>query len=195
VPELTELNEGGVPLQQELRLLSSCSNEVIIPWRNDKIDDPVFPASGPVFEEQVKFLPGIAAESRNFDANGQYVRSLANGTNYAYPVNDGRFFITGLPIQGVNPPRAEKSPPLRSDVPCETQQQPDLRSKPQAPPRGIKVDQNSPAAMKMFNEQKDKAIELMRGELARIGEKGLTISDKVLTADDLPKLTKARPGR
>src|SRR3712207_8654499 len=53
------------------------------PWRNDKVPDEQFPASGPVYEEQVKWLPGIAAESRSHDANGQYVRTLANGSNYA----------------------------------------------------------------------------------------------------------------
>jgi phospholipid/cholesterol/gamma-HCH transport system substrate-binding protein len=195
VPELTELNEGGVPLQKELRLLSSCSNEVVIPWRNDKIDDPVFPASGPVYEEQVKWLPGIAAESRNFDANGQYVRSLANGANYAYPANDGRIFTTGLPLQGVNPPRADSAPPLRPDVACETQQQPDLRSRPQAPPTAIKVNHSSPAAVAMWNEQKDKAIKLIRSELARIGEGQIKISDKEFSLDDMPKLLKARPSR
>ena len=56
----------------------------------------------------VKWLPGIAAESRNFDANGQYVRSLRQ-RRAATPtaLNDGRFFLTGLPLQGVNPPKAD----------------------------------------------------------------------------------------
>src|SRR3712207_355532 len=92
------------------------------PWRNDKVPDEQFPASGPVYEEQVKWLPGIAAESRSHDANGQYVRTLANGSNYASPLENGRFLISGAPLQGFNPPKAVNGPPpLRADVPCETQ--------------------------------------------------------------------------
>jgi len=38
-----------------------------------------------------------------------------------------------LPLQGVNPPKAERSP-IRYDVPCETQEPPDLRTQPSGPP-------------------------------------------------------------
>ena len=44
-----------------------------------------------------------------FDANGQYVRSLANGAQLRLrQLDDGRFFVTGLPLQGVNPPKADR---------------------------------------------------------------------------------------
>jgi hypothetical protein len=179
VPELTELNEGGVGLQQELRLLSSCSNEVITPWRSDTVPDKAFPASGPVYQEQVKWLPGIAAESRNFDANGQYVRSLANGASYAYGLNDGRFFLTGLPLQGVNPPKVNTAPPLQPDVPCETQQAPDLNTVVQAPPKAIKVDHDAPGVAAASARERAKAVRWLRGTLksqgldVRVGDRPL----------------------
>jgi phospholipid/cholesterol/gamma-HCH transport system substrate-binding protein len=165
VPDLTELNEGGVGLQQELRLLSSCTNEVLTPWRNDTVPDAKFPASGPVYQEQVKWLPGIAAESRNFDANGQYVRSLSNGAQYAYGLNDGRFFLTGLPLQGVNPPKVAGPPPLNADVPCETQQPPDLNTVVQAPPKAIKVNNGAPAVVAAVARERAKAVRWLRRTL------------------------------
>ena len=162
VPNLTELNEGGVPLQKELRLLSSCANEVLTPWRNSTVPDKNFPASGPVYQEQVKWMPGIAAESRNFDANGQFVRSLANGASYAYGLNDGRFFLTGLPLQGVNPPKQDTPPPLQPDVPCETQQPPDLATVVQAPPEATKVNHDAPAVKAAVAKEKAEAVEWLR---------------------------------
>jgi virulence factor Mce-like protein len=169
VPDLAELNTAGVPLQKQLRLLSSCTNEVLSPWRNSTVPDQAFPASGPVFQEQVKWLPGIAAESRNFDANGQYVRSLVNGFNYAYAAEAGRLFFTGLPLEGVNPPRRDTPPPLRRRVPCETQEPPDLRSNPEQPPTQIKVNRNTAAFDERWQRHVDEALEFMRDDTKRLG--------------------------
>jgi len=190
VPDLTELNEGGVDVQKELRQLSSCSNEVIVPWRNDTVPDQAFPASGPVFQEQVKWLPGIAAESRNFDANGQYVRSLANGAEYAYPLNDGRIFTTGLPLQGVNPPKAAKAPDFKADVPCETQVKPDLRSNPAQPPAAKRVNFKHPNVIAAWEREKPKALKWLREELDARGI-DIPVLDTELKLSDLPNLTKS----
>jgi phospholipid/cholesterol/gamma-HCH transport system substrate-binding protein len=177
-----------VDVQKELRLLSSCGNEVIVPWRNDTVPDAQFPASGPVYEEQVKWLPGIAAESRNFDANGQYVRSLANGAEYAYPLPDGRIFTTGLPLQGVNPPKSDP-PEYKPEVPCETQVKPDLRSDPAAPPAGKRVNFNHPDVKAAWAKELPKALEFARDEFERMGIKTPILSDE-LSLDDIPALKK-----
>jgi virulence factor Mce-like protein len=190
VPHLTELNEGGVGLQHELRLLSSCSNEVITPWRMDTVPDAKFPASGPVYQEQVKWLPGIAAESRNFDANGQYVRSLANGAQYAYGLNDGRFFLTGAPLQGVNPPKAAGPPPLRPDVPCETQQPPDLRTKVQPPPKAIRVNNDAPGAAAASQREMLRAIRWLRGT-TKSQKLGLQVLETPLLRGDIVRLDRS----
>jgi phospholipid/cholesterol/gamma-HCH transport system substrate-binding protein len=170
VPDLAELNTEGVSLQKKLRLLSSCTNEVLTPWRNSTVPDEQFPASGPVFQEQVKWLPGIAAESRNFDANGQYVRSLANGFNLAYAGGDGRLFLTGLELQGVNPPKKEDgAPPLRRNVPCETQEPPDLRSIPAAPPEQTRVNRDTAAFQEMWAKSVGPAVKWMQEEVDALG--------------------------
>ena len=190
---LAELNEGGVAVQKELRLLSSCTNEVMTPWRNSTVPDDVFPASGPVYQEQVKWMPGIAAESRNFDANGQFVRSLANGAEYAYPLGDDRFFFSGAPIQGVNPPKKNEPPPLRPDVACETQQPPDLRSNPDQPPSAVKVKHGGPEHTAAVAKEMKDAIGWLREGLEAQGDK-IPVLETPLAPGDLDNLTKSIPG-
>ena len=192
VPDLAELNEGGVALQKELRQLSSCTNEVLTPWRNDKIEDEAFPASGPVFQEQVKWMPGIAAESRSHDANGQYVRSAANGANYAYNIDRARFFLTGVPLAGVNPPVQRKIPPLRADVPCETQEPPDLRTKPGEPPPMVPISQKTPGLAAKRLKAKDRAVEWLRDDIKRL-DLDIKVKDDLLDAGALPRLTGGKP--
>ena len=64
---------------------------------------------------------------------------LVGGGQYAYPEGADRFFLTGAPIMGANPPKPAKRSPLRADVPCETQQAPDLRTQAAPPPSGFRV--------------------------------------------------------
>jgi virulence factor Mce-like protein len=130
VPEVTKLNQASKPLYDQVGLASSCQNEVILPWTKDKIQDPVFPAPGPVFVESTKPLGGLAGESRSGDANGQWFRVLLTGGNYAYPDGANRILQSTFPLMGVNPPKPAYKTPFRPDVPCETQQAPDLRSTP-----------------------------------------------------------------
>ena len=128
VPSLTRLSHRTVPLYEQVRLASSCENEVVLPWASDRLVDPNFPATGPVSEEAVKSLPGLAGESRTADANGQYFRVLASAGDHTLSMGDGRFAQAYLPLQGTNPPKQPMSP-LRPDVPCETQERPDLRTR------------------------------------------------------------------
>jgi phospholipid/cholesterol/gamma-HCH transport system substrate-binding protein len=188
VPDLAELNEGGVHLQEEQRALSSCQLNVVLPWQGSTIPDEAHPATGTVSQEGVKWLPGIAGESRSFDANGQYIKVLAKGANYAYPLGDERFYITGLPIEGIQPPKKEM-PPLRPDVPCETQEPPDLSSNPQAPPRAIRVNNTSPAALALERRARRAAEKWLRGQVRyeRL-DKELKVVSKPLSRADLPLL-------
>src|SRR3954451_20041252 len=139
VPNLARLNKNLVPLYEKVRSTASCQNEVVLPWTHQKVPDDNFPATGEVYQEGVSGLPGLAGESRSGDANGQWARVVAgNGLNvYALGGVDThlgqRFGITNFPIMGVNPPKANR-PPSRYDVPCETQQAPDLRTIPGAAP-------------------------------------------------------------
>jgi virulence factor Mce-like protein len=194
VPDLVELNRGGIALQEEQRLLSSCQNLVVNPWQNDTVPDQNFASSGPVYQEGVKWLPGIAGESRSFDANGQYVRSLAKTANYAYPADGGRFFLTDLPVLGVNPPKA-KQPPLRPDVPCETQERPNLSTEVQAAPRGFKIDQDAPGALERREQAKAVAMDWMQQQLKNTGlDRALTLSDEMLKPDEIDDVARTVNG-
>lgn len=193
VPDLAELNRDGLELQEEQRLLASCQTSVIQPWQNDRIPDGIIPANGKVFEEGVRWLPGIAGESRSFDANGQYIKTVADGANFATATGDGRFFMTGSPLQGVQPPKAAKNPPLRPDVPCETQERPNLAAGVQAPPPSRRVDQDAPGASKQLDAAQGRATEWLEEQLVREGlDETLKVVDKPLTAGQIPLLEKAR---
>ena len=110
-----------MPLYEQVRESASCQNEVILPWSKDKLVDDKFPATGPVYEELPKPFPGLAGESRSGDANGQWFRVLAAGGTNLVQFAPGVFGTTALPLLGVNPPKPKGRPPLRNDVPCETQ--------------------------------------------------------------------------
>jgi phospholipid/cholesterol/gamma-HCH transport system substrate-binding protein len=148
VPPLTQLNERSAPLYDEVSQASSCQNEVVLPWSRETIEDKTFPARGPVYQEATKPLPGLAGESRSGDANGQWFRVMLDTPKFAYPFGTEKFFLTGQPLQGVNPPvtKNHARPPLRADVPCETQAVPDLRTIPSPAPEGYKIADLSPAA-------------------------------------------------
>ncbi len=85
-------------------------------------------AGMPALDALNRPLPGLAGESRSGDANGQWFRVMLTTPKYAYPSGTDKFFLTGNPLQGVNPPTPKNHarPPLRPDVPCETQQPPNL---------------------------------------------------------------------
>ena len=119
VPHLVRLNQRNVPLLAQARALSACTNNVLVPFVSDRIPDPDFPEnSGQTVNQQIqRGLVGLAGESRQRDANS----SLFN-------------------TQGVPPPKLTKVRPARPanggvtppshrpDVPCETQELPDLNA-------------------------------------------------------------------
>ena len=193
VPSLAKLNVKSTPLLEQVRAASSCQNEVIIPWSHDKLDDPAFPATGPVYVDSLKGLPGIAGESRAGDANGQWFRVLVSGGLYAYPDPAGQVMLTGNPIMGANPPPSAR-PPLNPSVPCETQQAPDLRS----------IASNAPAPRKaqipasrqgQLLKLRDKAVKWLRGQIKLDGlTKSLTVSAKPATKAIINKLSAITKG-
>ena len=160
VPDLARLNSRLPALYERVRSASSCQNDVVLPWSSSTVPDPNFPATGKVYQEGVSGLPGLAGESRSGDANGQWARVLAsNGTNvYALGGVDQtlgkRFGVTNFPIEGVNPPPVHERPPMRYDVPCETQEPPDLRTIPGQPPQRVQSGSFTPlqAALNQANQ-------------------------------------------
>jgi hypothetical protein len=154
VPQLAKLNSASIPLMQQARAASSCQNETILPWTHDTIPDKTFPATGPVYQEAAKPLPGLAGESRTGDANGQWFDVLVSGGLYSVPNGIGGVMLTDSPLLGANPP-AQSRPPLKPNVPCETQQSPDLRTVPQGLPvahRAVVPDNRLAAYGKLVNK-------------------------------------------
>lgn len=191
VPALARFTQQAVPLNQQIRQAASCQNEVILPWTRDKLQDDKFPSRGPVYTELPKPFPGLAGESRSGDANGQWFRVLAAGGTNLVQFSPGVFGTTPLPLLGVNPPKPKARPPLRNDVPCETQQPPDLRSKPGAPPQQRQIDVNNPAFKARWAKVREFGIDWMRAQLEREGLDGtFKVLDKDVTKGEIAQLAR-----
>ncbi len=185
VPDLVEMARGGVALQTQARRLASCQLNSVIPTAEAKIDDPAFPTTGKVYEEGVKWLPGIAGESRGFDANGQYVKTtVRGGLNLVYQFGDDRFFMTSRPLLGVNPPKSAQ-PPYRADVPCETQDAPDVQSKPAAAPQGHRISRSGERYEQRYSRAQSRALTWLRRQVKLEGLNKLlkVVSEPVEKAD------------
>jgi hypothetical protein len=139
IPALAKLNAESIPLMQNgVRPASSCQVNVVLPWSRLEIQDPHFNASNgfpprPVYVEGVNYLPGLSGESRSFDANGPYVRVSGPGGASTYSLSPHLFGTELSPLLGVQPrtpaphtssdgaPVPVSRPPLKPNVPCETQ--------------------------------------------------------------------------
>jgi phospholipid/cholesterol/gamma-HCH transport system substrate-binding protein len=129
IPALAHLTNATIPLMKnQVRPFASCVANVILPWSQLTLNDSHFNASNgfpahKVFVEGVDFLPGLAGESRDFDANGPYIRILDNGGTLTYSLSPGLFGQSLYPLQSVEPalPPGGTRPPYEEKVPCETQ--------------------------------------------------------------------------
>jgi hypothetical protein len=129
VPALASLTQQTIPfMKNQVRPFASCVANVILPWSNLTLHDSHFNASNgfperKVYVEAVDFLPGLAGESRSFDANGPYIRILGNGGTLTYSLSPGFFGQSLFPLSSVEPalPPGGKRPPYMEKVPCETQ--------------------------------------------------------------------------
>ena len=194
VPSLAALNAATIPLLEEVRAASSCQNEVILPWTKDTVPDPDFPAIGPVFQEQTKPLVGLAGESRSFDANGQWFRVALNAGQFGTPFGDGRTLLTDRPVLGANPPPPAKRSPLRPDVPCETQERPDLRTEQlDMSKKSFRIKQPStPEAKAAELKARKVAVEWLEREYGKLGNDDVKVVEDLLDQAELPKLAVPR---
>ncbi|HEX2017054.1 MAG TPA: MlaD family protein [Solirubrobacteraceae bacterium] len=187
VPALAMLNNVTPAFLAENRAFSSCQNSVVLPWTKLTVPDPNFPATGPVFQEAPKPLVGLAGESRTGDANGLWYRVLLNAGNYTYNLGNNRFVQTAFPFLGANPPKAQVRPPLRPDVPCETQKVPNLQTVVGPPPPQAKTDPSSPATQSLYNWARKGAVQLLRDELKAHGQR-TPVSNQDITAAQIAQL-------
>jgi phospholipid/cholesterol/gamma-HCH transport system substrate-binding protein len=113
IPSLVKLNQRSVAVASEARQLSACTNEVLVPFMESKI--PSEEAGND--DQQVKFqiqrsFPGLAGESRLTDGNSPYFHTMAT--------------INPPDVEPAPPTKINQPPPRRPDVPCETQDAPNL---------------------------------------------------------------------
>jgi phospholipid/cholesterol/gamma-HCH transport system substrate-binding protein len=134
VPALTQLNRGSARTFEQTRALASCQNTVLLPFSRTPIPDPAFPSHDgePYFEQAPRAFVGLAGESRLADANSAFFRVLA-GTGPTTVFSTGEtgerlFGQLPQPLAGTRPPRPPSAPVFRPDIPCETQEPPDMAS-------------------------------------------------------------------
>ena len=136
VPDLVRLQKGSVGFFNQTRLLSSCQNKVLLPFSKEPIQEPQFPdnTGQPFYKQASRGLVGLSGESRIHDANTPIFRVQAAGGPFSVHCGDvggeDAFAQAQFPVEGVNPIKPDKRPGFRPDVPCETQEPPDLRSRP-----------------------------------------------------------------
>jgi len=140
VPRLHSLGTANLGLFKQNRRLSSCFNEVIVPWSKDQVQ-PVDPAGlyphdpedAQVFEQGPFGITATAVESRSGDANGQNLRVLGGTGAFLGRSNIGGLgnvvSLTPLPVPGALPGIDESAKtPFEPDVRCETQEPPSLEA-------------------------------------------------------------------
>jgi hypothetical protein len=117
VPSLVKLNTRLVPFLSQLRALSSCTNHVLVPFAESEIPSIEEGNSGHSVREQInRSFVGLTGESRVTDANTPVFH--IQGVN-PFKLATGR-------IEPAAPLDANTPPPHRPDVPCETQDPPNL---------------------------------------------------------------------
>jgi ABC-type transporter Mla subunit MlaD len=186
IPELARLAQVSLPFLEESRALSSCFNQVIIPWGNLPVpsaEDPGAVPDDPVYKQTGYGLVGVGGESRAGDAQGQWFRVLgAGGTNtlsFDTPdlpggVSEG---VAQFPPLGVQPARQSAAKtPFRPDQPCENQEMPDLNTGTPPVPTSASASASSNASkpaydrvMAISNEFAAAYTELLRADALEQG--------------------------
>jgi virulence factor Mce-like protein len=123
IPRLVTLNRRLNPFLGEVRELSSCGNRVYLPYLESPIPSTEEGNSNQEVRRQInRSFVGLSGESRTNDANSPWFRisgvppsNLSEGT-----------------VEPVPPANSNTPPQHRPDVPCETQEPPDLTA-PTAP--------------------------------------------------------------
>ena len=184
-PPLAQISNTGRSVLGQLRALSSCTANVLVPFGDSKLVDAAFPTHGPVYQDLAKFLPGLAGESRSTDANGQYFKVQATGGAETLNIGNGLFGTLAEPLVGNNPPPIRQRPPLKPDVPCETQEPPDLRSIPKGPPPSI--DTSGAAARTRETKAQAAAVAILRAELKARGS-DIKVLDRAITLGEIRQI-------
>jgi phospholipid/cholesterol/gamma-HCH transport system substrate-binding protein len=138
IPDVVAFNRTSVPFLRENRALSACTNNVLVPFMHLKIPNPESGNEAENSDQEVRSqlqrgFPGLAGESRLSDGNNQYFHAGAT------PPGDR--VRPGPPPDGGSMPM-----PHRPDLPCETQELPNLHA-PGGPIPAFPVLQETPGTV------------------------------------------------
>jgi phospholipid/cholesterol/gamma-HCH transport system substrate-binding protein len=119
VPSLVRLNRRLIPALRQLRALSACTSNVLVPFVESPIPSIEAGNTGQAVRAQImRSFVGLAGESRVNDANTPLFH--IQGVN---PAN-----LSAGRIEPAAPPDPNTPPEHRPDVPCETQEPPNLQA-------------------------------------------------------------------
>ncbi|MFY9265104.1 MAG: MlaD family protein [Solirubrobacterales bacterium] len=123
-------NESAKGTLPELNRLARCWSDVWQPTLLKEIPDGAASSGASNYKEFFYSLVGMAGESANFNANGPFLR-IATGSAAAVRVPSGAgpgtlYGPAARPQIGVRPALPAKNPPIRDDVACYKNAQPNL---------------------------------------------------------------------
>ena len=155
-PDLTELLGDVTPVTE-------CLRRNAVPTLKTEIDDPPNSTGEPVYRELLYGVVGLASASQNFDGNGPAVRYHAGGgdtsvtTGEVPSIGESLVGLTDEPILGSRPRWTGVRPPFRPDVPCTSQDPPNLSAETGPAPQQRRISSFDTGAL-------DDAIDLLRVE-------------------------------
>ncbi len=129
---LARLEPRLVNLFKEVTPVTECLRINGVPTLKKSVDDDHLSTGAPVYRELLYGLVGLSSATQNFDGNGLSTRYHAGfGDNIVsfgnLPGTTGPVVgLTSEPIVGSRPKPPAERPPFRPDVPCTTQQLPNL---------------------------------------------------------------------
>ena len=134
IPALARVNRSSIGLLDEIRALSACQNEVLVPFATTPIPDPDFPEnSGQTFCQAGPARVRRARRReppvrRELAGVPHPVRHRRDHGRAGRPRREPFFAQAAEPPAGIRPIRPNQRPKFRPDVPCETQEPPDLNA-------------------------------------------------------------------
>jgi virulence factor Mce-like protein len=159
IPALAKLNANTIPFLDQSRALSACTSNVLVPFANKPIPDPVFniPNSSFLHDSNHGFV-GLSGESRINDANTPmfHVQQGAGPFSVVQTSQDlGKMVSFGgldFKPEGTMPAKPDHRPVFRPGTPCEQQEVADLEA-PRGPAETLANPNPRPTAADKLREQ------------------------------------------
>lgn len=148
--DLAGLIPGLQDLLGKVTPVMGCLSNNALPSLKTTVDDDLHSSGQPVWRDLLDGMVGLASASQNFDGNGTAVRYLAGFAEQLVSVGQlpgasQLFQEAPVPLIGSRPRQPAEKPKFRPDVPCITQERPDLKAeaKPATVGRTVKAERLS----------------------------------------------------